>query len=115
MAPLSSGRWPPRPNYEARPAASGTAAALSSRPAPAGVLLGPVPAGSGGAIFTSGPLLVQGAQFLSNTATVTDTGGGGAIANWTGASLEVVNSHFAANTAWQDGGAIFNSVNAAAR
>src|SRR5262249_10181268 len=82
--------------------------------APAAISLPTSLVGPGGAIFNSGSLAVDSSDFISNTATVTGTGGGGAIENFSGWALTVTNSSFSHNTAWQDGGAVFNAPTASA-
>jgi hypothetical protein len=69
---------------------------------------------AGGAIFNRGTLGVAHSTFLTNSATVTTTGGGGAIENYFAGGLVVNHSTFADNTARKDGGAIYNAVIAVA-
>ncbi|MEP7357862.1 MAG: choice-of-anchor Q domain-containing protein, partial [Anaerolineales bacterium] len=64
--------------------------------------------GIGGAIYNAGTLSVAGTTFVSNTATLTATaGGGGAIHNGIGAVFDLRSSTLTGNTAQQDGGAIY--------
>ena len=71
--------------------------------------------GIGGAIYNAGSLRVAGTAFVSNTATLTATaGGGGAIQNGIAAIFDLSNSTLTGNTAKQDGGAIYNGFGARA-
>jgi hypothetical protein len=81
---------------------------ISGRPAqPDGVLFGGL-MGAGGAIYNFSQLSVSGSTFLSNTASVTTAGGGGAIANYAFSEMHVDTSQFFDNEALNDGGAIFS-------
>src|SRR5579859_1425636 len=97
------------------PCVSWAASRASGATLPGGGALAPVVGlpseleGSGGAIFSDYNLSVDGSSFLTNTATVTTTGGGGAISNHSEGLALVSNSLFADNRAMQDGGAVFNS------
>ena len=87
----------------ARPALQ--APALANMPA---VTVPTYLAGAGGAVMSAYNLAVTNTSFLSNTATITYTGGGGAIDSLFGARLSVSEGTFQGNYANQDGGAIAN-------
>jgi len=87
----------------------------SSPRGPAQANLAPIDIrGAGGAIFNASLLSVANTVFLSNTASVTSTGGGGAISDYGGSQVDVRYSSFTANSAWQDGGALFQGFGARA-
>jgi hypothetical protein len=63
---------------------------------------------AGGAIFSDGPLAVDHTTFVSNTATITATGGG-ALRAFADGQFTVTNSSFTGNSTARDGGAIFQA------
>ena len=71
-------------------------------------------AGAGGALFSSDDLSVDSSSFLTNAATVSPTGGGGAIDNDVGGRLQVTDGTFQDNEAFYDGGALYNDAGAEA-
>ena|SRR5579859_2317540 len=99
------------------PPAAHSSASGSAAPARASAPLSLSPViqnGAGGAIYSDFNLAVDSSQFLSNSASYTSTGGGGAIWDYFSGSLQVSGSTFAGNTALHDGGAVFSELDTVA-